>query len=298
MNRNAVVLCVVRFALGLTLTTVGATYVSAQVQDLEESRALALWEEAIHAKGGRQRLQSIQNFLISSQINTHTPGKIAVTTHTTEMERLYVMPNKAWIYEWTQNFGITLEAKLINFDYNFCAVTLAPAPAGVPTLSLCIPTTPFEYLVQQPAIYLMETKWVRPVPKRVRVEGKGRWQVEVIETQIGKIRADYYLDRKTKLPYKIVTNQLNGIWETDHLKEPLGSLPYYSVMTIELHNYKEIDGILMPQRVTQIEELSNTIERRLHIEDARYRFNVSYNPAIFHDPIPKDVKRHDWKLVR
>lgn len=281
------------FAVALTLTTCTATHVIAQSKDADQNRAHALWEDAIRAKGGRDRLHSIENFLISSQVNVHTPGKIAVTTVTTETERLYVMPQKAWVYESTPQYDVSLEAKLINFDHNFCAVTLAPAGGDVPGLSPCLPTVPFEYLVQHPVIYLMETKWVRPVPVRVRVEG--RRQVEVIETHIGKIRADFYLDRKTKLPNKIITHRLTGFWESFRLNEPWESVSRYSVMTLELSNYKDINGIMMPQRITQATEMSDTIDRRLEIEDARYSFNVSYSPAIFHDPIPKKVKRHDWK---
>ena len=287
MNLKLIATAVTRAAVALILTTFFATHVVVQVDDADKRRALALWEEAISAKGGRTRLHSIENLLISSTKNVHIPGKIKVTTTTTQSERLYVMPEKAWIYELTPQFDVSLEAKLINSERDFCAVTLAPARGGVPGRSFCLPTTQFEYLVQRPVIYLMETKWVRPVPLRVRVEGKGKWQVEVIETQIGKIRADFYLDRKTKLPNKIRTHRLNGTWE---------SVRPSSLITIELDNYKLIDGILMPQRVTEIIELSDTIDRRLDIEDAKYSFNVSYNPAIFHGPIPANVKRHDWKL--
>ena len=287
MDRNTIVLNVTRLAIALILATGVATPVVAQERDADKERALALWEKAILAKGGRERLHSVENLLISSTKNFHIPGEIAVKKTTTESERLYVMPEKAWIYELTPQYDVSLEAKLINFEQDFCAVTLAPARGGVPGLSFCTPTTPFEYLVQHPVIYLMETKWVRPVPLRVRVERKGLSQVEVIETQIGKIRADFYLDRKTKLPNKIITHRLSGLWD---LVTPS------SMTTLELDHYKAIDGIQMPRRVTEIIELSNTIDRRLDIEDARYAFNVAYNPAIFHDPIPKNVKRDDWKL--
>jgi hypothetical protein len=289
MKRNTIVLNLVRLGIALVLATGVATQVMAQNRDADKDRAVALWEKAILAKGGRERLHAVENLLISSAKHVHIPGAYGVVRTTdTESERLYVMPEKAWIYELTPQFDVSLEAKLINFEQNFCAVTLAPARGGVPGLSHCLPTTPFEYLVQHPVIYLMETKWVRPVPLSVRVERQGLSQVEVIETQIGKIRADFYLDRKTKLPNKIITPRLPGLWEL------LGPT---SLITIELDHYKSIDGILMPQRVTEITERADTIERRLDIEDASYSFNVSYNPEIFHDPIPPKVKRKDWKQL-
>lgn len=287
MKHYTIVLNVARLATALILLTGLVTQVTAQDRNADKDRAVALWEEAIRAKGGRERLHSVQNLLISSTKHVHIPRGYFVKTTTTESERLYVMPEKAWIYELTPEFDVSLEATLINFEQDFCTVTLAPARGGVPGLSFCTPTTPFEYLVQHPVIYLMETKWVRPVPLRVRVERQELRQVEVIETLIGKIRADLYLDRKTKLPTKIITQRFYGDWR---LVGPS------SMTTIELHNYKAIDGIQMPRRLTEIIELSHTIDRRLDIEDASYSFNVSYNPAIFHDPIPKNVKRDDWKL--
>jgi hypothetical protein len=164
-------------------------------------------------------------------------------------------------------------------------VTLSPARGDVPGLSLCLPTTTFEHLVQQPVIYLMETKWVHPEPIGVRLEGKGKKQVEVIETQTGKLRVDFYLDPKTKLPKKLVTHRFMGLWE---------EMTPSNLITIELSNYENINGIQMPQRVTRLIDLS--MGTRIDTERAHYRFDVPYNSAIFGDPAPKNVKRNDWKL--
>ena len=72
------------------------------------------------------------------------------------------MPGKAWIYTYTPEFDVSLDATVINKERHFCWLTLAPKSNGVPGLSPCIPDTPIQYLVQEPVIYLMETNWLRP----------------------------------------------------------------------------------------------------------------------------------------
>src|SRR6185295_14966079 len=87
-------------------------------QDANRQRAEALWEEAIRAKGGRERLHSIESFVISSSIDAHAVPS-AFDNYSprrdveSEAERLYVMPGKAWLYEFTPAFAVSLEATVI-----------------------------------------------------------------------------------------------------------------------------------------------------------------------------------------
>lgn len=288
MNLNRIRTIVVCFTAVLTLSASVLAQGPVEKADDNRLRAVALWEEAIRAKGGRGRLHSIQSLLISSTIDVQSRRGGSIT----EAERLYVMPGKVWIYTHTPDFDVSVDATVINNERNICMVTLSPARGGVPSLSICLPTTPIQYLIQDPIIYLMETNWVRPVPLQVRTEGKGKKQIDVIETKVGQLRVDFYLDRKTRLPIKLVTEWYGGISQATG---PLG------LMTVELEDYITIDGILMPRRVTrrpQIGEGSVGEVSRQDTERARYRFNVPYNPAIFDSPAPKKVKPDDWKLPR
>ena len=283
-------------------------------------RAIALWEEAVRAKGGRERLHSVQSFVISSTVDVWTqrdknwatstkilrdssqPGQTspiyssadAAASYArdgeTQTERLYVGPGKAWIYTYTPAFDVSLDATLIDIDENRCWVTLAPKTYGVPGISRCIPATQIQYLLEDPIIYLMETKWLRPHLIGARTEGKGKNKLDVVETKVGSIRIDFYLDPKTRLPIKLVTDWIGG------RTQPLGNL---GPMTIELRKYVEIDGIQMPTKVIRERDSeSRPVGEpfRLDTERAAYQFNVNYNPEIFEYPIPKNVKRRDWKL--
>lgn len=315
MNQSGITLCLA--ALILTFLNPGIS--SAQSIDPNRQRAIALWEEAIRAKGGRERLHAIQNFLISSTVDARdqtdreremmanvsreraqsvqggpvfSTGNIwyQIQDDETQTERLYAGPGKAWIYTYNPTKDVSLDATLINGDKNACWVTLGPKTNGVPLLSRCLRETAIQYLLQDPIIYLMETSWVRPEPLAVRTEGKGRNQVDVIETKLGKIRVDFYLDRKTRLPIKLVTDWYGGISQATGKLGP---------MTVELRKYVEIDGIQMPTRVSR--ERNGDGEGpvgepyRLDTERAAYQFNVAYDRKIFESPVPTTVKRGDWK---
>jgi len=272
MNRPRLIICLL-----ITLACAAGTL----AQDANRQRAEMLWEEAIQAKGGRTRLHSIENFLISSTIDVNAPSKrVDVTT-----ERLYAMPGKAWLYELTPAYDVSLEATVINTERNLCMVTLAPVglTQSVPGLSVCVPTIWSERLVQDPVIYLMETNWVRPVPVNTRTEGKGKKQQDVIETEVGKLRVDFYLDRKTHLPVKLITDKYMGDPRlTGHMK-----------LMITFEDYVDVDGVQMPRRVIR-EPLGISFVRR-DTERAKYRFNVAYDETIFNHPISKKAKSEDWK---
>jgi hypothetical protein len=284
MNQYRIICCCfVVFVLAFFTPMSGA----AQSVDPSRERAIALWEEAVRAKGGRERLHSIQNFLISSTIDVRDGHG----SHEKETERLFAGQGKAWIYTYTPEFTVSLDVTVMNKDRQFCWVTLAPSSSGVPGLSPCIPSTPVKYLIQDPIIYLMETDWLRPEPVRVRTEGKGKKQIEVIETRIAMLRIDFYLDRKTRLPFKLVAEWYGGIGQ-----DSLGGGP----MTVELDDYVDIDGIRMPRRVTREPEGEHPVGEvlRRDTERAKYQFNVTYDPKILEGPASRKTKRSDWKVQR
>jgi len=139
------------------------------------------------------------------------------------------------------------------------------------------------------------------VPIHMRTEGKGRKQVDVIETVVGKLRVDFYLDRKTRLPIKLVTDAYYGFISPSRMD-----------LTVKFNDYVAVDGIQMPRRVTrepyldpkaamevsardQRSSSSAILVPRRDTESARYGFNVAYDPTIFDRPVSRKVKRDDWK---
>jgi hypothetical protein len=83
-------------------------------------------------------------------------------------------------------------------------------------------------------LYLLETKWIKPTPVRMTREYIGLKSVDVVQTQVAGRRVDYYLDRKTHLPQRVITFFESGrVWETYNFSD-----------------YITIKGIQMPS-VTQ-----------------------------------------------
>ncbi len=148
----------------------------------------------------------------------------------------------------------------------------------------------------------METKWVRPLPIRTYEGTRGLKRVDVVETAVGNLRVDFYLDRKTRLPVKLVTDEYGGINEAT---QAMG-------LTVYFDNYVTIDGIQMPTRVVReprhvplkdfsVPSLVLSHEPRFpekvrrDIELLKYKFNVEYEPTIFDGPASRKVKATDWK---
>jgi hypothetical protein len=125
------------------------------------------------------------------------------------------------------------------------------------------------------------------VPIRTRIERTGFKQVDVIETKVGNLRVDFYLDRKTRLPIKLITDDYNGISE---FTQRMG-------LTVWLDDYATIDGIKMPGRVAREPKVPTHMLRR-DTEYARYKFNVAYEETIFDHPVSKKVKSSDWQPRR
>jgi len=92
-----------------------------------------------------------------------------------------------------------------------------------------LPTTDPERLIQDPIIYLMETNSLRPVPIRTYEGKRGLNRVDVVETAVGKYRFDFYLDRKTKLPVKLVTDECERIFEGT---QPMGLTITSTIMSL------------------------------------------------------------------
>lgn len=288
MNRKSFKTFAVCVVAALALASAASAQAPAPKEDADRARAAALWEEAVRAKGGRERLHSIQSLLITSTVDARAPKG----SNTKDAVRLYAMPGRVWVYTYTEQFDVKIDATVINTDRKLCTLTLAPARHGVSPLSRCLPETMTQYLLQDPFIYLLETNWVRPVPVRARAEGEGRKRVDVIETEVGNLRADFYLDPKTKLPFKVVTEWYGGIGRATGTLGP---------MEVKLEDYEEVEGVLMPRRVTRrLLSIESPVggPPNGHTERARYRFNVTYDPSIFDAPIPKRVKPDDWKPRR
>jgi hypothetical protein len=252
------------FAISM-LATHGAAQSSSQIPDSNRVRAVALWEEVIKAKGGRERLHSIQNILIVSKVNVEAPQKLGPS----ETRKLYVLPDRALLQASSPQLNVVLEAIVFSIERQLCTVKISPGQAAAGP-SPCSLTAWRPHLIHDPVIYLLETKWLHPRLLGTRVEGRGNNQFDVIEAEINELRVDLYLDRKTRLPFKLVTNVSDGTRQ----------LSARGAVTIMLRDYTSVDGIQMPRSITRESAPRSTMVSR-DLEDARYSFNVPYDKSLF-----------------
>ncbi len=237
-----------------------------QTPDSNRARAIALWEEVIRAKGGRERLHAVENLQIVSKVKVEAPTSLGLM----ETRRLYVLPDRAWLRASSAAFPGGLEATIFSIDRRLCTVKITPSEANLPGGSPCSLPGWSAHLIQDPVMYLLETKWIQPKVLGSRAQRSGDRQVDVIEVEVTRMRVDYYLDSKTRLPFKVVINKSAGT----------AQLAAHPKMTIKFSDYASVDGIQMPRSIVRESAVRPSLPTR-DTELAEYSFNVDYDESLF-----------------
>lgn len=244
-------------------------FISARAQDESQKEAQQLWEKAITAKGGRDRLYAVHNAVIIQR------GELIVNLFKrtpTLQESLFVFPNKVWTWNDMRPsvFGLTVDMR----NYDTHQQYLLPYPL-TPNPHTITDEPPVGSLMYGMLIYLPETKWLKPVLVKVSVGKIGFRRVDVVQTAVNGNRVDFALNQKTHLPVRV---------------------SYYDVVrgktyitADDLSDYVESSGIKVPRtiRCDYCNEYKETIQ-----------FNVEYNEDIFIKPLPIEAGPEAWKKVR
>ena len=265
-------MCIKTFAVVSLLFIVGVTapragvelsrssfgeYVSGkEQQNIEKLKAAELWEKAIAAKGGRERLYKIHNVLVSAELSYITQHGKRNKVH---REYLYVLPNQYWFYEnyGSDLFGVRIE--MLNYD---AGTRYAGVPGNLETkLEALAESERRKGLDNAVLALLLETKWLRPVPMTTSSTFVGGKRVNVVETEANGRKVDYALDSETNLPIRVTFYDISN------------GKTYANVQS--LSDYTNTDGIQVPKQVT-LEDGG--------VEKSIVRFNVRYDPELFIHP--------------
>jgi hypothetical protein len=241
---------------------------------LESNREEAerLWEQAIAAKGGRERLYSVNNLQFSFRDRAWWNLRRVPDNR----EALYVFPRKWW--EWEDRtgtiFGFTIwmhnYEKDIHWAYGDCGegknVSVSPLN-DLPIYRGAMTT-----IINVQLNYLMETRWVKPIPVSVMRGKVGRHAVDIVRTVVkgyprGEEIVSFALDRKSHLPREVIYHTLT------FGKEYTGAVP--------LTDYSAINGIQMPGKV--------------YTDRPGFQLNVDYNERIFEQPPSREAGIEAWK---
>jgi hypothetical protein len=261
--------------ISVLLATCGAGHAGENVDAaVSKRRAQELWELAIAAKGGRERLHSVSNILVSYQ------GKGRIV-------QLFVFPDKYWYWADDRPAIQSVNSEMSNLatGQSYLAQSVYGGKPGEQTLSKAENSGPD--LRRAQLMYLLETAWLKPDPERYEDSTLDGRPVDVIFLRAGDQKVSFALDKKTHLPLAFTSYS----WMKE-VKYPNGrGIPAGEVsMTYEMLDYASIDGIMLPRRITLYSD-SKSVSWWMQ----EYKINVDYSPKVFERPPSIEDGPDGWK---
>jgi len=242
--------------------------VSSVAGEAQESQndlqAKQLWEQAIAAKGGRAQLYRVNSLVMSYQETVRNFTGIVV--HRGLVERLYVFPNKVWGWEDGLPPPFHVSVGWLNVERNLRCTMYAGASAPVCGQAKQGVSSADEGINQAQYLYLMETRWVKPIPLSVTNGSIGLKKVDVLHTRFENKKVDYFLDRKTHLPLRV------AVFYNDSER---------ATLTIDLSDYVIVSGIQMPSK-----------QKRGRVS---FQINAPYDDSLFSRPPSVDAGPKAWR---
>jgi hypothetical protein len=210
----------------------------------EPSNAVEVWEKALAAKGGREKLHAISNFLVvRKRPRRQSPN----------YSDLYIFPDRYW--SWSNSGGVLGTSLLVHDSTGTWEAYDDRQGRGVIWFS---PAETGEGDMENArALFLMETKWYKPKIVGLTTERLKKEEFEVVTVDAGRDRVKYYIDMKTSLVRRV---------------SPEGR--YGKIVTIaeDMMDYRSVQGIMMPSRTSTPEVGTYNLE---------FAFDVEYDPGIF-----------------
>jgi hypothetical protein len=211
----------------------------------------SLWEQAIKAKGGRQRLYAVRNILESYDDKTNVG--------------LFVFPSRLW--RWTDDrptwLGVYVEMINLDHDLSYFVEKDSGSPTNKGKYSAL--GRGRQPLIDAQLYYVLETEWIKPLPVRVYAGRIGNHPVDVVQTEVDGRRVDFRLDRQSHLPLEVAFPS----HDTEGMNYGRGT--YYATFS----DYADVNGIQMPRKVGHMAKPEIPLS---------VRFNVDYDPDIFERP--------------
>ena len=234
-----------------------------------QKNAKKLWEQAVAAKGGRERLYSIRNLVVSSRANyMHGFKKYQI-----RQEALYVFPNKLWWWNDMRPDVFGLRMEMYNFDSRMKYIVQLGDPRT--ELEPIEKNESREFSFHRLAPLLLETEWLKPVLVEASIEKIGLRRVNIIQTMIDRERVDFAFDQKTHLLVRVSYYNL------------INNKTY--ITKVDYSDYFEVDGIQMPQ--TEKADDGTTYKQS-------YQFNIEYDDSIFIKAPPIESGPELWRAKR
>ena len=213
---------------------------------VDRSEAQRLWETSVRAKGGRERLHSVETILVrggSSQRDV----------------RLIAFPDRYWRWSDSRPSPVGLTVTMFNLSLGKSYFSVLN-DEGSPRQLLDLENDKV-ILMEEQLTFLLETRWSRPVPVDVlqtQVDGR---QCPVVVIEIQGHLMGVALDVKSRLPRAI-------------LMYPDGDIEQQPFTFVRLKDYRIIDGILLPTKVAFTGTSYLKIECTLNVKHSLHLFET------------------------
>ena len=253
------------FTLPLSAQTTAKPTPAPVYNEGNRREAERLWELAVSAKGGREKLQAVRNIV---EISDATARWSLFKTYKIHRVDVYLFPWKWWSWDDQRDSVFGIDEAMYNSEtglkYIFDPRSKSPPPSLVPF------ETPRDRATRGVkmsgfATYLLVLSWFEPKVLGITSENK----TDVIHTDFNGGRIDFALDRKTHLPVLWTVSgdgHSNGEW---------------------MKNYKEFDGIMMATHTGPLDESG----RYTHT----YEFNAEIDDSIWEHPPAFSLGADGWR---
>ena len=261
MSKRLIIHLAVAFLVFFAWPIVSLCQSNTSGSDTEKLKAEQAWEAVVKAKGGRERLQAVQNVIIES-------GKPATAIW------LFAFPDKYW--RWTsEGPGPVPWSSMIFYNgepHTYYWITQDKTIRDT--------ADPQRAMNRETALYLLETSWLKPEIVSVQRVRDGDHLLDVIETRVNGERLDFAVEVEQMLVLKVM-------WYGRKVtrKKPLN--------TYLFSDYGPENGIQMPHGEQMVDDGDKMRKRTLY-----YRFNVEYDKDFFKRPPPLSAGPDAWKPKR
>lgn len=235
----------------------------------QKDKAGRVWEKAIAAKGGRERLHSVRNVIMS------THGEYLTQSLKRNQVRgvtLFVFPNKYWDWDDYRPDVFGLRISMYNYDTNIKYVISDGEPNHPP--EPITETRRNTALRNVQLSVLLESQWLKPTLVKASTGTVGLRPVDIVQTTVGGERVDFAFDRTTHLPVRV------------RYYDVVRGKTYVNVQSFS--DYTEVGGIKVPQTI-------------MHDDGSKYKasfqFNVEYQEDIFVKPPSISAGPNAWKIT-
>lgn len=239
---------------------------SSKSEGSSKQEAERIWELAIAAKGGREKLYNVKTMFEIDE----TKYLFGLKLIKSRIESLYVLPNKTW--EWRDNRPSVFGLEMTMYNRETGKKYYAQQGQKHVEVKALDEKGKGSGLVY----YLMETKWDKPIPEKVTNGKFDGYDVNIVQTTFLGQRIDFLLDIQTHLPVKVIAYKGGEI-----------------SFDPKFLDYVDVQGIKMPSKF--ILGGNDKFPDKTHYK-ATYQFNVEYNEDIFvTPPLPAESAADAWK---